>query len=71
MNTKKTKQGATSAIEPSMKRLREISELMNDEDLSLEDALKLYGEASELVSSCKAQMKEAQLALREIFIGAE
>lgn len=58
-------------FEPSMKRLNEISELMNDDDLSLEDALKLYGEATELVEACKGEAKEAQLQLRELFGGAE
>ncbi|MCL2694008.1 MAG: exodeoxyribonuclease VII small subunit [Oscillospiraceae bacterium] len=57
-------------FEVSMERLNEISALMNDDKLSLEDALKLYGEATELAASCKAEMEQAQLALREIFIGA-
>jgi exodeoxyribonuclease VII small subunit len=56
-------------FESAMKRLNEISALMNDEDLSLEDALKLYTEAGELVEVCKTEMKDAQLALKEIFMG--
>ena len=58
-------------FEPSMKRLNEISELMNDDDLPLEEALKLYDEAAELVEICKSEMKDAQLQLREIFLGGE
>ena len=54
-------------LEPAVKRLSEISEIMNGEELSLEDALKLYSEASELVAACKAEMQEAQLALKELF----
>lgn len=54
-----------------MKRLSEISALMNDDTLSLEEALKLYSEASELAGNCKADMEAAQLALKEIFMGAE
>ncbi|MCL2019324.1 MAG: exodeoxyribonuclease VII small subunit [Oscillospiraceae bacterium] len=56
-------------FEPSMKRLSEICTLMGDDSLSLEDALKLYSEATELAGSCKAEMEEAQLALKEIFTG--
>ena len=54
-------------LEPAMKRLSEISTLMNNEELSLEEALKLYSEASELVTVCKAEMQDAQLALKELF----
>ena len=59
------------AFEPSMKRLNEISVLMNDDEMSMEDALKLYGEAEELVEFCKSEMKDAQIKLREIFSGDE
>jgi len=67
MTSKKTK----IEFEPAMKRLAEISSLMNDDALPLEDALKLYEEASELVKVCKDGMKDAQLVLREIFMGGE
>jgi exodeoxyribonuclease VII small subunit len=56
-------------FEPAMKRLNEISTLMNNDDLSLEEALELYKEAGELTELCKAEMKDAQLALKEIFTG--
>jgi exodeoxyribonuclease VII small subunit len=56
-------------IETSMNRLHEISVLMNNDALSLEEALKLYTEAQELAAHCKADMVSAQLALREIFTG--
>ena len=65
MSVKKEKAG----FEPAMKRLGEISALMNDDSLSLEDALSLYREASELIKVCKAEMKDAQLILRELFMG--
>jgi len=56
-------------LDISMKRLSEISALMNDEALSLEDALKLYSEAQKLAGHCKADMEAAQLAIRELFMG--
>jgi len=56
-------------FEVAMKRLNEISTLMNDDEMPLEDALKLYTEAGELVEVCKTEMKDAQLALKEIFMG--
>jgi len=60
----------THEFEPAMKRLNEISALMNNDTLSLEEALKLYAEAGELVEVCKSEMKDAQLALKEIFMGS-
>jgi exodeoxyribonuclease VII small subunit len=59
----------THEFEPAMKRLNEISVLMNDDSLSLEKALELYKEAGELVEICKAEMKDAQVLLKEIFMG--
>jgi exodeoxyribonuclease VII small subunit len=56
-------------VEKPISRLNEIAALMNDDALSLEDALKLYEEARELVKVCKDEMKDAQLALKEIFMG--
>jgi exodeoxyribonuclease VII small subunit len=56
-------------IEVSMNRLHEISVLMNDDRLSLEDALELYAEAQKLATHCKADMESAQIALKEIFMG--
>ena len=58
-------------FEPSMKRLNEISELMSDDELPLDEAIKLYGEAEELVEICKSEMKQAQLQLKELFTGGE
>ncbi|MCL1822848.1 MAG: exodeoxyribonuclease VII small subunit [Oscillospiraceae bacterium] len=56
-------------LEPAMKRLNEISVLMNNDDLPLEEAVKLYSEANELITVCKADMKDAQLVLKELFMG--
>jgi exodeoxyribonuclease VII small subunit len=56
-------------FEASMKRLDEISKLMSDDKLSYEEAFKLYEEASELAKSCKGEMKDARLALKELFMG--
>ncbi len=55
-------------FEQAMKRLNEISNAMNDDELPLEDALKLYSEASELIALCKDEMNNAQLALKELFV---
>jgi len=58
-------------FEKDIKRLHEIAALMNDENLPLEDAMKLYSEASTLAQNCKSEMQNAQLALKELFLGAE
>ena len=58
-------------FEALMKRLNEISALMDNEDLPLEDALMLYDEATDLVEFSKVEMEEARVKLREIFSGGE
>ena len=40
-------------FEQSMKRLSEISERMGAQELPLEESVKLYAEAAELVKVCK------------------
>lgn len=62
---------AEISFETAMQRLNEISVLMNDENLPLENAIKLYSEASELIVICRAEMDNAQLALKTLFEGQE
>ncbi|MDR1754423.1 MAG: exodeoxyribonuclease VII small subunit [Eubacterium sp.] len=56
-------------FETAMTRLNEISILMNSDDLPLENALKLYSEASGLMEICKNELDSAQLSLKDVFEG--
>lgn len=48
-------------FEQAMKRLNEISESMGGSELPLEQSMKLYAEAAELVKFCKGYISEAKL----------
>ena len=53
-------------LEVSLKRLSEISNLMDNEDLPLKEAMTLYSEASELVGSCTKDIAAAQKDMKKI-----
>jgi exodeoxyribonuclease VII small subunit len=53
-------------FEQSLSRLSEISEAMNDQNLPLEEALKLYGEAVGLIDICKRRIETAKLTIERI-----
>jgi exodeoxyribonuclease VII, small subunit len=47
-------------FEKAFKRLEEILEKMNDGKISLDDSLKLYEEADQLIISCSKKLAEAE-----------
>ena len=53
----------TMKFEEAMARLEEIVALLGDQATPLDQALKLYGEASELSAFCNAKLGEARLRL--------
>lgn len=58
-------------FETSMKRLSEISEKMSGADLPLEESVKLYAEAAELVKNCKEYIENAKLRVEQLERGGE
>lgn len=52
-------------FEQGMKRLSEISEQMNGE-LPLEQSIKLYSEAAELVKKCREYIDNAKLTIEKM-----
>jgi exodeoxyribonuclease VII small subunit len=62
----KGKQGESLNFEKSLKRLETIVTRLEDEEVSLETSLKLFGEAQELVKSCQSQLGEAELKIRTL-----
>lgn len=52
-------------FENGMKRLSEISEQMNGE-LPLEQSIKLYSEAAELVKKCREYIDNAKLTIEKM-----
>jgi len=53
-------------FESSLKKLEEIIKQLEDGNLSLENALILYKEGSELSESCQKQIENAKLIVEEI-----
>lgn len=47
-------------FEKSLKRLEDILEKMNSGNVSLDDSLKLFEEASELITSCNKRLSSAE-----------
>ena len=51
-------------FESAMKRLEEISDLMDRGDLGLDDTIKLFKEGTELSKMCKSMLDEAELEVK-------
>jgi exodeoxyribonuclease VII small subunit len=55
-----------NTFETQLTRLQEISSLLDNDELGLETALKLYEEGVELSRSCIKTLKDAELKVTEI-----
>lgn len=53
-------------FEDSLKRLQEISELLENDDVSLEDSIKLYEEGIKLSKECFNSLEKAELKVEEL-----
>ena len=53
-------------FEQSLDRLEEIAALLEQGNTPLEDALKLYEEASALAAQCRKQLSQVQLRITEL-----
>lgn len=60
------KKNNTKSFEESMKRLEEISNLLDNEDVGLDKAISLYEEGIELSKYCMNKLKEADLKISVI-----
>jgi exodeoxyribonuclease VII small subunit len=57
------KKNNSKSFEESMKRLEEISNLLDSEEVGLEQAILLYEEGIELSKYCMNKLKEADLKI--------
>jgi exodeoxyribonuclease VII small subunit len=55
-----------NTFESELSRLQEISVLLDNDELDLDTAMKLYEEGVELSHSCIKTLKEAELKVTEI-----
>jgi exodeoxyribonuclease VII small subunit len=59
------------SFEDKMKRLTEITGLLEHEQLSLEEAAELYGEGMQLSAECHKILQEAVLSVQEMQVPSE
>lgn len=55
-----------NSFEDSLKRLQEISEILENGEVSLEESIKLYEEGINLAKYCYTILKEAELKVTEL-----
>ncbi|MGP1544658.1 MAG: exodeoxyribonuclease VII small subunit [Candidatus Fimenecus sp.] len=53
-------------FEASLKRLEEISKLLENNSLSLDESIELFSEGTELVKLCKDYLNKAELKITEL-----
>lgn len=53
-------------IESALDRLEEISQILSSGEASVNDAVKLYKEAAEMLTACKSRIKDARAELEKI-----
>ena len=58
-------------FETSMKRLDEISSVLEKDSVSLEEALKLYEEGVRLVRTCNERLENAERKIKLLKIGSD
>ncbi len=63
-----SKQQSTAApsLEEQLKRLEEISVLLDRGDLPLDEQLKIYEEGMKLAQECRTYLEQAQLVIEKL-----
>jgi len=61
-----TKKKETESFEKSLKRLEEIAELLENEEIGLDESVKLYEEGIKLSKVCYDRLKDAELKITEL-----
>ena len=53
-------------FENAMSRLEEISEILSENNVTLDESLKLYAEGVKLLKFCNTKLEQAQVKIRDI-----
>ncbi len=56
----------TKSFEDSLRRLKEISEIIEGNEIGLEDSIKLYEEGVKLAKESYTTLAEAELKIKEL-----
>ena len=54
------------SFEESLRRLKEISETLEGNEVGLDDSIKLYEEGVKLAKKCYTTLSEAELKIKEL-----
>ncbi|MDO4398164.1 MAG: exodeoxyribonuclease VII small subunit [Oscillospiraceae bacterium] len=57
------------SFEESLKRLEEITALLENGGIELKESLELFSEGTELISECEKYLDEAELKIKKLFNG--
>lgn len=57
---------STPSLEEQLKRLEEISVLLDRGDLPLDEQLKIYEEGMNLAQACRTYLEQAQLVIEKL-----
>mgnify|MGYP000212260388 CR=1 FL=1 len=60
------KQKSNSSFEQKLKRLEEITELLESENTSLEESISLYEESVQLSKECISILEKAELKIKNL-----
>ena len=53
-------------FEDALKRLEEIAEMLENEEIGLDESIKLYEEGIKLSKNCYGKLKDAELKITEL-----
>lgn len=53
-------------FESAMSRLEEISEILSENNVTLDESLKLYAEGVKLLKFCNSKLEQAQVKIMDI-----
>ena len=59
------------SVESILKRLQEITEILEKGELPLEKSLKLYEEGVGLTNTCRKMLNEAEIRITELSVGSQ
>ena len=61
-----TKKKSEETFEDSLRRLEEIAEKLDSDEVGLDESIKLYEEGIELSKKCYGKLKNAELKITEL-----
>lgn len=64
--TKKTRKTKTSTFEDSLKKVEDITSMLEDGDLPLQKRVEKFEEGIRLLKQCEKELKEVELTIQKV-----